>query len=126
MADISKLTVPSGVTYEIKDAVARAAASAGLQIVVIKKGQTWPEASADTMGKLYLREEDGQQSGTYVEYVTVDNGAEATVRYAWEKIGTTDVDLSEYAKKGGGVTVTLDNNVSGTAVSAHSITDILL
>lgn len=123
MADISKITLPSGSTYTIKDEVARAAASAGLQIVVVKAGETWPDPSASTMGKLYLRAETGQESGTYVEYVTVDNGASATPRYVWEKIGTTATDLAEYAKKGDGVTVTLNNNVSGTAVSAHSVTD---
>lgn len=60
---------------------------------------TLPTPSADTMFKIYLVAEAGAQSGTYVEYITVDNGEEASPRYVNEKIGTTAADLDEYLQK---------------------------
>lgn len=114
MADISKITLPSGQTYDIKDAVARQAISEGLEIRVVS---TLPTASAETMGALYLVPNAGKGENVKDEYVTYKPTSST---YAWEKIGTTEIDLSPYAKKGDGVTVTLNNNVSGTGVSAHS------
>lgn len=34
------------------------------------------------------------------EYVIIDNGEGESPRYAWEKVGDTHIDLSDYAKKG--------------------------
>ena len=58
---------------------------------------TLPTASADTMGKIYLVPIDGGGSGNNVkeEYITIQNGAS----YAWEMIGTTEIDLSNYVTK---------------------------
>lgn len=93
MADISKITLPNGTTYNLKDEVARAGASAGLTITVV---DTLPSASASTMGAIYLVK-DSTHTGAndvYDEYVTVSvNDA-----YSWEKLGNTDIDLSKYCK----------------------------
>lgn len=117
-AYISHITLPSGTTYEIKDEVARQAVAKGLEIRVV---DTLPTASKDTMGALYLVPAPGSEEKNikdeYITYQPTDS------TYAWEKIGTTEIDLSDYAKKGDGVTVTLNNNVSGTDVSAHSVID---
>lgn len=59
--------------------------------------QTLPQASADTMGKIYLvPSSDPQAQNIKDEYITIDNGQEAQTRYTWEKIGSTDIDLSGY------------------------------
>lgn len=50
---------------------------------------------------LYLVPETGKISGSYVEYITVRSGAGTTedpYTYAFEKIGTTAVDLTGYLK----------------------------
>lgn len=57
-----------------------------------------PTASASTMFIIYLIAESGVESGSYVEYLTIDNGSTADPRYEWEKIGTTATDLAEYSK----------------------------
>lgn len=108
MADISKITLPSGTTYDIKDAVARQMASAGVTFTIstnaanTPKDVTWDDsgttitgtlvASASTTGAFYLVKATTQGGkDIYAEYVTVKNGN----AYAWEKIGTTDIDLSD-------------------------------
>lgn len=73
------------------------------EYVVIGKGEDLPTASADTMGKIYLRyhahttTDSGKTSvsDVYDEYITIYS-ATATVHYTWEKIGNTDIDLSGY------------------------------
>lgn len=55
-----------------------------------------PEASADTMYKIYLIKDDHTDSGdTFDEYITVEP---TSGTYQWEKIGNTDLDLTPYAK----------------------------
>lgn len=107
MADISKITLPSGTTYNIKDEVARQAAGAGVSFVVATdaastpKDVTWDddgttitgtlEPSDSTAGAFYLV--PATTSGgkdIYAEYITLKDGN----TYSWEKIGTTDIDLS--------------------------------
>ena len=73
-------------------------------------------AAASTMGKIYLIADDGGISGTYVEFITIDKGADTSgttgyVRYVWEKIGTTTADLTNYVQKG-------RISLSGTAATA--------
>lgn len=108
MADISKITLPSGTTYDIKDTVARQMAAAGVTFTVstsaanTPKDVTWDDsgvtitgtlvASASTSGVFYLVKSTTQGGkDIYAEYVTVKNGN----AYSWEKIGTTDIDLSD-------------------------------
>ena len=64
-----------------------------------------PTASANTMGKIYLVAHSHSSNDGYDEYITLENGT-ATKTYLWEKIGNTDIDLSNYV-----------NNLSGTANS---------
>jgi hypothetical protein len=52
-------------------------------------------ASDETMGKLYLV---GPSSGTKFQWITIENDSVTPATYSWLPIGTTDVDLSQYAK----------------------------
>ena len=88
-------------TQAIKAYVDQAVA-VGIQLVVDTQAQGKEEpataASASTMGKIYLVAIAGTKSGTYTEFITLDKGTEANPRYVWEKIGTTETDLSAYVK----------------------------
>lgn len=108
MAEISRITLPSGTTYDIKDTTARAMAEAGVTFTVCTnaantpKDVTWKSgqttitgtlvASSSTKGTFYLvpMETEGNRD-VFAEYVTVQNNS----TYSWEKIGTTDIDLSD-------------------------------
>lgn len=61
-----------------------------------------PTASAATMGKIYLKAHshnpsDGQPD-SYDEFITLEEGT-ATKTYKWERIGNTDINLSNYYTK---------------------------
>lgn len=62
-----------------------------------------PMAGEDTMYKIYLIPDGQSKVGNVkAEYITVRTGAgteESPYAYNWEKIGTTETDLSEYVKK---------------------------
>lgn len=64
-----------------------------------------PTASANTMGKIYLVAHSHSSDDGYDEYITLESGT-TTKTYSWEKIGNTDIDLSNYV-----------NNLSGNADS---------
>lgn len=108
MPDISKITLPSGTTYDIKDAVAREMASAGVTFTISTDASNTPKdvewykgstkitgtmvASASTKGIFYLVPASNQSGkDVYAEYITVLDGA----TYVWERVGTTDIDLSD-------------------------------
>ena len=57
-----------------------------------------PQPSADTMGTLYLVPAEDQSEPTNVkdEYITLSKTEGGTTTYSWEKIGTTEIDLSNY------------------------------
>lgn len=110
MAYISKITLPNNNTYDIKDTSAwneigtlysmiNEISGAGL---VITKVLELPAASQETLGKIYLISDthDPSANDIYDEYITIDNGALVATRYTWEKIGNTDVNLSNYSTKG--------------------------
>lgn len=106
MPDISKITLPSGTTYDIKDAVARQMAGHGVSFTICTQasntpyGVTWDDdgttitgtlvASEDTEGTFYLVPMHTETKDIYAEYVTIEDGE----NFDWEKIGTTDIDLS--------------------------------
>lgn len=109
--NISTITLPSGTTYDICDVVAREAASHGMQLIKCTNaadtpyGVTWKDggttitgtlvASSTTSGKMYLVPvETPDDKDIFAEYVTVASGAAGSETYSWEKIGTTDIDLS--------------------------------
>lgn len=117
MADISKITLPSGNTYDIKDAVARQMISGGVSFVVAWDGASTPvpadipagvqvtyngttytgtlSAEDAQAGAFYLVNSatttTGSPSDVYDEYVPVGT----TGSKSWEKIGDTQVDLSD-------------------------------
>jgi len=123
MAEISKITLPSGNTYDIKDATAREMISGGVSFIIAWDGTSTPTVanipegvvvtynstdytgtmSAETAqaGAFYLVK-SSTQKGTldiYDEYVPVGT----TGSKAWEKIGDTQVNLTDVVT---GVTLT--------------------
>lgn len=107
---ISQITLPSGTTYDIADLAARAAA-AGIAMVKCTNAANTPAgvewmsgttkitgtlaASANTTGKFYLVSVQTDPKDIYAEYVTVIDDSVTPNAYSWEKIGTTDIDLSD-------------------------------
>lgn len=130
MAYISQVKLPNNTTYDIKDTSAwtaigtlSAAVGAGLQLEVVT---TLPTASSNTMGKIYLKSDTSHDpsQGTgwkdiYDEYVTVKTG---TNTYTWEKIGNTDVNLSNYSLKTH--THTYGGTTGTGSAHSHTITDV--
>lgn len=129
MADtkyISQVTLPgSDGAYSIKDASAWTAignlwstiSQGALELVVLKSGEQLPTASESTKGKIYLKPDATHNPSTndvYDEYVTVKKEAND---YEWEKIGNTDVDLSNYSVKSHTHTVGIN-----IGVDSHSYT----
>lgn len=131
MADISKITLPSGNTYDIKDAVARQMISGGVSFIIAWNGTGTPDASkipagvvaggvtgtlaADSAeaGAFYLVKSDTQAGSTldkYDEYVPVGTSGSKT----WEKIGDTQLDLSDVVT---GVTL---NKQTSSAVTGYA------
>ena len=147
MAEISKITLPSGNTYDIKDATAREMISGGVSFViawnggsptvanipagvkVVYNGTTYTgtlDADDAEAGAFYLVKSSTTPSSetldVYDEYVPVGTTGSKT----WEKIGDTQVDLSDVVT---GVVLSKQTDVvlgegttftaSGTAVGAN-------
>ena len=115
MADISRIKLPSGNYYDLKDAEARRMIAGGISFVIAWPGTAAPvvanipagvkityngttytgtlAASADTVGKFYLVKSTTQVEtlDVYDEYATMQP---TSGTYAWEKIGDTSIDLS--------------------------------
>ena len=113
MAEISKITLPSGTTYDLKDATAREMISGGISFIIAWDGNSAPVVSdipegvtvtyngqtyTGTMdaddaqaGAFYLVAYDDRPNDIYSEYVPVGT----TGSKYWEKIGDTSVDLSD-------------------------------
>lgn len=118
MPDISKIKLPSGNTYEIKDAVARQAIAGGISFVLAWDGASTPVPSKIPAGvkvvyqgttytgtlAAYEVQEMGfylVKSSTQVEALDVyDEYAVVTVSGTkrWEKIGDTHIDLSIFGQ----------------------------
>jgi hypothetical protein len=112
MAEISKITLPSGNTYDIKDAVARQAIAGGVSFNIAWDGQSVPvvanipegvvvtynetdytgtlAASSSTIGIFYLIWVSSDTQDHYSEYATIQSGS----TYTWEKIGDVKADLT--------------------------------
>ena len=112
MADISKITLPSGNTYDIKDATARQMISGGVSFIVAWDGTGTPvaanipkgvvagsvtgtlEAADAQAGAFYLVKSSSTPSSQtldiYDEYVVVGSTTKS-----WEKIGDTQLNLSD-------------------------------
>lgn len=84
-------------------------------------------------GELALIADATAVAGTYIEYILVKSGTSPSFNYAWESIGTTQTDLSNYVQKGtisvtgqtgqaGAETVNTTNNGAQTASGQVTIT----
>lgn len=137
MAEISKITLPSGNTYDIKDATAREMISGGVSFVIAWDGASVPtvanipagvvvtyngttytgtlDADNAEAGAFYLVKSSSTPSSEtldiYDEYVPVG----ITGNKTWEKIGDTQVNLTDVVT---GVTLTkVDDTVLGTGTT---------
>jgi len=145
MPDISKVQLPSGNVYDIKDTVARQAISGGITFIVAWKGDATPviadipagvtvtyndvdytgtlAASAAQVGAFYLVR-SSTQVGTldiYDEYVVVTEGSGGSAVKSWEKLGDTQILLSSLGDLAFLDTVTLSKG-SGDNVLGESTT----
>ena len=132
MADISKITLPSGNTYDIKDSTAREMISGGITFIVAWDGTGTPvaenipkgvvaggvtgtlEAADAQAGAFYLVKSSSTPSSQtldiYDEYVVI-----GSVTKSWEKIGDTQLNLSDVVT---GVTLSKQtDNVLGEATT---------
>ena len=74
--------------------IARQIAAAGhLEKVVLEEEEELPEVGSAKQNAIYMKPLTGGKGNNIFEEYMVINGA-------WEKLGTTDVDLSNYATKG--------------------------
>lgn len=77
-------------------------------------------AGVGTLSKFYLVRSSTQQNPTlsdiYDEYITVNNGTDANPSYAWEKIGDTQIKLSEVVTN-----VTLEQQTATVLGSSTSV-----
>ena len=87
-----------------------------------------PEASAQTVGKIYLvPSDDPQTQNTKDEYITLTVTEEGTTTYSWEKIGSTTIDLSNYytkAQTDAAITAALNNALAAYSTTAQVSTMI--
>lgn len=80
-----------------------------------------PTASADTMYILGLVADATAEAGTYLEHITIRKGSEGNYTYAWEQIGSTKTDLTDYVKKATKVAgIALDHDITVDELSAAS------
>lgn len=118
MPEISQIKLPSGNVYDIKDATARRLIANGTTKTIAWKGDAIPvvadipagvvvtyngndytgtlAASSAAKNALYLvyNTDSEDNNDVYDEYAVVNTGTELSPTYAWEKIGSTKVDLS--------------------------------
>ena len=117
MADISKITLPSGSTYDIKDAVAREAIAGGVTFIIAWDGTGTPTAAnlpagvvaggvtgtktpaSAQAGAFYLVKSSTTPSSEtldiYDEYVVIKPNLSDNTTWFWEKIGDTKVNLTD-------------------------------
>lgn len=141
MAEISKITLPSGNTYDIKDATARQMIAGGVSFIVAWNGSSTPvpanipagvvvtyndteytgtlAAASAQAGAFYLVK-SSTQKGTldvYDEYAVITVGSTK----GWEKMGDTQLDLSDLGALAYKDNVTLNkgtgDNVLGEATT---------
>lgn len=130
---ISKITLPNGITYEIKDVEARdlinQLAVKGISVTVSTTPETTPigvewvgdggtkvigtlEASAEINSIYLVRSKNASGKDIYDEYIVLKSGEV----YVWEKLGDTDIsidDLGDLAYK---------DSVTGSVEFVDSVT----
>ena len=139
MAEISKITLPSGNTYDIKDTVARQMAAGGMSRTVGWDGTSTPipanipagvtveyngntytgtmTAESADPATFYLVKSSDEDMNVYSEYVVVGAAGSRT----WEKLGDTSVDFSDLGDLAYKDTVSLSKG-SGDQVLGESTT----
>lgn len=139
MADISKVQLPSGNVYDIKDAVARQMIAGGVSYTVSWDGASTPvpanipagvvvtyngtdytgtlAANDAEPGAFYLVKTSDESQNIYSEYVPVGTTGSKT----WEKLGDTSVDLSDLGDLAYKDTVSISKG-SGDMVLGESTT----
>lgn len=139
MADISKIQMPSGNVYDIKDAVARQAIAGGVSFIVAWNGSSTPvvanipagvvvtynetdytgtlSAESAQAGAFYLVASSSTAQNIYSEYVAIGTTGSKT----WEKLGDTTIDLSSLGALAYKDSVTL-NKGTGDNVLGESTT----
>lgn len=144
MAEISKITLPSGNTYDLKDTVARQAIAGGVSFVIAWDGTSTPDVTkipagvvvtynstdytgtfattSAQAGAFYLVKSTSSQAtlDTYEEYVVI-KPTETTSSWFWEMIGITKVDLSSLGALAYKDSVTL-NKGTGDVVLGEATT----
>ena len=123
MADISKITLPSGNTYDIKDAVAREMISGGVSFIICSEAADTPTAAGGDLapgdaqvGAFYLvLSETETQDDYYDEYVVIGDGQGKE----WEKIGDTQMNLSDVVT---GVTLNKQTDTVIGSASTFTVT----
>ena len=123
MADISKIKLPSGNEYDIKDAVAREMISGGISFIISWTATDYASstaigtlaASADTKAKFYLIYSKTQAGNVdnFNEYVTIESGSD----FIWEKIGDTQIDLSNVVTD---VAITSADKTTTTVIGSNA------
>ena len=87
-----------------------------------------PEASAQTVGKIYLvPSADPKTQNTKDEFITLTTVEEGTTTYSWECIGSTTIDLSNYYTKtqtDAAITAALNNALAAYSTTAQVSTMI--
>lgn len=130
MADLSKLTI-GGVTNSFQDAyvqsqldVLNGIVSGGISVVLVDSLPANPGAA--NMGKIYFVPSNNEHAQTpnggaevYDEYIVrFEEGV-----YSWEKIGTIDIDLSNYSLIGHKHTITPNVTIEkATYIPAGTVT----
>lgn len=83
--------------YDIKTYVDQLVA---VGIVLVPVDALPDPITKDNLGKIYLVPHDHkQESNVKDEYIAYNSGTEESPVYLWEKIGSTDIDLSSYVKE---------------------------
>ena len=121
MADISKITLPSGTTYDIKDSLARQLITSGVVFNIAWDGISAPDASkipagvvvnynntpttgtltaaSATGGVFYLVKSSSlpteQTLDVYDEYTVIKPDTEDNTTWFWQKIGDTRINLTD-------------------------------
>ena len=57
------------------------------------------QAKAENMYKLVLVPDDKASAGTYIEWILIRSGSDPNYTYTWEKIGSTQADLTGFVSK---------------------------
>lgn len=152
MPDISKITLDSGTTYDIKDQVARDAIDQlnSFEYYICTEasntpsGISWTKEGVTVIGtlvaaeatkyKIYLVPRTNGENNFFDEFLTVNPSSGV---YSWELIGSTSADIGDlgelaykdtasasYTPSGSVSAPTISVNTAGATTTVNSITDV--